>query len=162
MSELDIRGGKSVEWYTPGWVFDELGIEFDLDPCSPLSHESLVPATNKYTLLDDGLSQPWNGSVFLNPPYGRDTPQWMDKLIDHGDGIALVFSRTDTRWFQRCLCSAESVLLVAGRIQFIPGDENKHKVSRCGAASAFFAFGDRCAAALDNLRSRGFLIKLQH
>ena len=28
-------GKKSVEWYTPKWIFDELGTKFDLDPSYP-------------------------------------------------------------------------------------------------------------------------------
>ena len=47
---------KSVEWYTPKWIFDELAIAFDLDPCSPHDMESQVPAKVKYTIFDDGLS----------------------------------------------------------------------------------------------------------
>ena len=32
---------ESKEWYTPRRIFDALGLEFDLDPCSPgnCSHE---------------------------------------------------------------------------------------------------------------------------
>lgn len=25
------------EWYTPPFVFEKLGLEFDLDPCSPMN-----------------------------------------------------------------------------------------------------------------------------
>jgi DNA primase len=35
---------KSVEWYTPAWVFDALGLQFDLDPASPHDFETAVPA----------------------------------------------------------------------------------------------------------------------
>ena len=49
--------GKSVEWYTPKWIFDELGCDFDLDPSSPHDMESQVPAKEKYTIFDDGLQE---------------------------------------------------------------------------------------------------------
>lgn len=59
---------KSVEWYTPAWIFKLLGLTFDLDPASPHDMESAVPAATKYTVFDDGLKKPWFGRVWMNPP----------------------------------------------------------------------------------------------
>lgn len=59
---------KSVEWYTPAWVFDLLCLEFDLDPCSPHDMTTAVPARRKLTVFDDGLSQSWQGMVWVNTP----------------------------------------------------------------------------------------------
>lgn len=146
---------KSVEWYTPGWVFERLGLTYDLDPASPHDMETAVPATAKYTLFDDGLKQPWFGRVWINPPYGKTTGLWMRKMIDHGNGIALVFSRTDAKWFQDAMQASSAILFVSGRIQFVPGLENQYKKSRCGAGSAILAFGDECADALSQLRDKG-------
>lgn len=151
---------KSVEWYTPAWIFDELGIDFDLDPSSPHDMETAVPATIKYTVFDDGLSKPWFGRVWMNPPYGKDTGFWMKRFIEHGTGIALVFSRTDTAWFQEAMRSATAVLFLRGRIDFIPGKENQHKRSRAGAGTAMFAFGSECADALSRMRDRGTFIRV--
>lgn len=153
---------KSVEWYTPAWIFDELGLKFDLDPASPHDHESAVPAETKYTVFDDGLSKPWFGRVFINPPYGPTTGQWISRLVSHGHGIALVFSRTDTTWFHEAAKSATAILFVSGRIDFIPGHENKHKKARSGAGTVFFAFGNDCAKALMNMADRGFFVPLRH
>ena len=149
---------KSVEWYTPAWVFDRLGIQFDTDPSSPHDFETPVPARVKYTIFDDGLSKPWHGRVWMNPPYGPDTGFWMRRLIAHGNGIALVFSRTDAAWFQESIAAADATLLIAGRIEFIPGHENSHKKGRSGAGSAIFAFGTDNAIALSRLADLGVLI----
>lgn len=151
-------GHKSVEWYTPAWVFEELGLEFDLDPASPHDHETHVPASAKYTIFDDGLSKPWTGRVWLNPPYGRTTGFWMSRMASHNNGIALVFSRTDAAWFQESMRRCTLVLFVAGRIKFVPGHENKHKVGGAGAGTAMFAFGHECALALTNLADKGVLV----
>lgn len=150
---------KSVEWYTPGWVFKALNLSFDVDPASPHDMETVVPASIKYTIYDDGLNRHWAGRVWLNPPYGPETGQWMAKMAAHGCGIALVFSRTDTRWFQEAMQSADAVLFVAGRIDFVPGLENQHKKSRCGAGTALFAWGWDCADALRRLGDRGVLVE---
>jgi len=149
---------KSVEWYTPAWIFERLSIEFDLDPSSPHDYVTAVPAKTKYTIFDDGLSKPWIGRVWMNPPYGPDTGFWMRRLISHGDGIALVFSRTDAEWFQEAMASASATLLVRGRIAFVPSHENSHKKGRSGAGSAMFAFGEKNATALQQLADLGVMI----
>lgn len=150
---------KSVEWYTPAFIFEALGLSFDLDPAHPHDFKTAVPTRQFYTVFDDGLKKPWHGRVWLNPPYGRDTGLWMRRMIDHADGIALVFSRTDAAWFQEAMKSAGSVLFMAGRIQFIPGNENTHKKGGSGAGTALFAWGDDCQLALKRLSKRGVLIE---
>ncbi len=35
----------------------------------------------------------------LNPPYGEQTERWLAKLAKHGNGIALVYARTETKMF---------------------------------------------------------------
>lgn len=149
-------GRKSVEWYTPPWIFERLGLVFDLDPCSPIDFDlPWIPAKSRYTVLDNGLSRAWNGRVWLNPPYGTMTELWMKRMAAHGSGVALVFSRTDTTWFQDAISSADAVLFVAGRIQFVPGRENLHKRSRCGAASVLLAWGREEKQALRRMSDIG-------
>jgi hypothetical protein len=150
---------KSVEWYTPAWIFDELGISFDLDPSSPHDMATVVPAAVKYTVFDDGLKKPWFGRVWMNPPYGAETTLWMRRFIEHGNGLALVFSRTDTTWCQEAMQKASAMLFVSGRIEFVPGKENEHKKSRCGAGTVMFAFGLECATALKKIAARGVFIE---
>lgn len=151
---------KSVEWYTPAWIFDALGLRFDLDPSSPHDMETAVPADTKFTVFDDGLKKPWHGRVWMNPPYGPDTGFWMRRMIDHGNGIALVFSRTDAAWCQDAMKAADAVLFVAGRIEFIPGKENRHKKGRCGAGTVMLAFGDECVDALQRLGDHGVFLRM--
>lgn len=153
------QGRKSVEWYTPKWIFDCLGIEFDLDPSSPHDMQSMVPAKRKLTIFDDGLKKPWDGRVWLNPPYGREIGLWMNRMISHNNGIALVFSRTDAAWCQNAMQKATAILFLSGRIEFIPGLENQHKKSRCGAGTVMFAFGDTNADALRRLGDKGYFVR---
>ncbi len=35
MAEHEPCVGASDDWYTPPFIFDALGLVFDLDPCSP-------------------------------------------------------------------------------------------------------------------------------
>jgi phage N-6-adenine-methyltransferase len=85
------------EWYTPKWVFDALGVTFDIDVCAPVGGTGIVPTAKHYSINDDGLAQDWNGFVWMNPPYSKPTP-WIDKFVQHNNGIALVpFSKS--KWF---------------------------------------------------------------
>jgi hypothetical protein len=111
------------EWWTPPHIFQALGLTFDLDPCSPGAGLGHVPARRHFTRADDGLSQPWSGLVWCNPPYGSQTPLWMRRMADHGDGVALVFNRSDTRWAQDALASAGAVCFLAGRVRFLKHGE---------------------------------------
>lgn len=138
---------RSVEWYTPPELFAALGVAFDLDPAAPPGGVPWVPATRHFSWAEDGLAQPWNGRVWLNPPYGRDTGRWLDRLVAHGDGLALVFARTDTRWWQRTVPQATAVCFVAGRLRFVPGAEQPAP-GTAGAPSALIAYGLPCALAL--------------
>jgi hypothetical protein len=147
---------ESKEWYTPKNIFDALGIEFDIDPCSPGKDiVPWIPAVKHLTYLDDGLRSSWTGRAWVNPPYGMDTLKWMDKLNRHGNGIALVFARTDTRWFHAYVPAASAICFVFGRISFIPQNKAADYMNGlcqpkggCGAASMLVAYGKENAEAL--------------
>jgi hypothetical protein len=139
--------GKTNEWYTPPHVFDALGLVFDLDPCAPDGGVSWVPANAHYSERDDGLARPWWGRVWLNPPYGAQAGVWVRKLAEHGDGIALVFSRTDVRWWHLAVPSASAVCFIERRLTFIAGD-GRSAPGNSGGPSALIAYGAVCAEAV--------------
>jgi transcriptional regulator with XRE-family HTH domain len=71
-------------WETPKEVLEPLYNvfgDFDLDPCSPCSNSRTAPVRAKvhYTETDDGLSLPWFGTLYMNPPYGRGIHHWTAK-----------------------------------------------------------------------------------
>ena len=112
---------ENYEWYTPRQIFDALGLEFDLDVCSPGADiVSWIPADRHLTIMEDGLKSEWKGRCWCNPPYGKETGLWLSKLRDYGNGIALVMSRTDTRWFHANVPYAEAVCFLDKRISFVP------------------------------------------
>ena len=87
------------DWYTPKWIFDTLGLTFDIDVASPPQGVPWIPARRRFTMADDGLAQPWDGLVWMNPPFSKITP-WADKFMEHGNGIAMTpFSKS--KWFDR-------------------------------------------------------------
>lgn len=142
---------ETVEWYTPPGLFDALGLRFDLDPAAPKGGLDWIPARRFLSIEDDGLSLPWEGRVWLNPPYGPHTAVWLERFIEHGDGLALVFARTDTEWFHRCAIAADALCFVRGRLTFVRPDGDR-STSNAGAPSLLIACGDECVAALDRAK----------
>lgn len=141
-------GGKSVEWYTPPEVFKALGLTFDLDPCAPRGGLSWIPSRRFYWLPEfNGLHEPWEGRVWLNPPYGPSTARWLARFAEHRNGIALVFSRTGNRWAQRAIAAADAVLFVSGRLNFVDSN-GRRGGKRAGADSMLLACGLDNAEAL--------------
>jgi hypothetical protein len=121
---------KSVEWLTPPEIVRcvlKLFSEIDIDPCSNSKADPHVPAKQHYTREDDGLSLPWHGRVYMNPPYGRDIDLWCGKLTwEHHEGrtteaVALLPARTETAWFG--LLYEVPICLIEGRLKF-SGHEN--------------------------------------
>lgn len=125
MAEHEPCIGASNDWYTPREYFAALGLTFDLDPCSP-GPDHWVPARKVYTKADDGLSRPWFGLVFVNPPFGgrHGHVPWLVKFFEHGNGIALVRAYTSSDWFHEVVKPrAESLLFPEGKTKFIRGSE---------------------------------------
>lgn len=138
---------ESVEWYTPPSIFDALGLRFDLDVASPGADAvPWVPADRHLTFEDSGLLQPWRGRVWCNPPYGNETAIWVEKFCQHGNGVMLVFARTDVGWFQKHARRADVICFVRGRVKFVRADGFSGGGS--GAGSMLIAFGTECAKAV--------------
>ena len=86
----------SDDYYTPKWIFDTLGLHFDLDVASP-PHATNVPCNRYFTQADDGLAQEWHGRVWMNPPFSNPTP-WVTRFVEHGNGVGLVPSSNGKWW----------------------------------------------------------------
>lgn len=123
MAEHEPCIGASDDWYTPPAIFDALGLIFDLDPCSP-GPSHWVPARKVYTKDEDGLSQPWDGLVFMNPPFGGRFGHvpWLERFFDHSCGIAIVRSYTSSSWWHDLMPRAHAILFPRGKTKFIRPD----------------------------------------
>ena len=148
----------SDEWLTPPEIVKDLG-PFDLDPCAPINRP-WDTAKNHYTVDDNGLLQTWKGFVWCNPPYGKYTSRWLERLAMHGNGIALIFARTETDMFFRWVWNqATSILFIQGRLYFhhITGERSK---SNSGAPSILVAYGEKADLKINVSNIEGKYIKL--
>lgn len=137
---------KNDEWLTPPEILAPLG-SFDLDPCAPI----LRPwdtAAKHYTLLDNGLAQPWAGRVWCNPPFGREAMKWLRRMAEHGNGVALIPARTETAMFYECVWNvADAILFIKGRPHFHYVD-GKRAAFNSGAPICLVAYGSNNAKTL--------------
>lgn len=108
-------------WETPQWFFDELNNEFNfnLDACAIQEN---AKCNNFYSPEQNGLNQPWTGTVWCNPPYGRKISEWVKKAHDSaGNGntvVMLLPARTDTAWFHDYIYGVAEIRFVRGRLRF--------------------------------------------
>lgn len=146
-------------WLTPPTIIQALGT-FDLDPCCP-NNLPWKTATNFYSLEngDDGLSKDWIGRVWLNPPYSNWV-LFMKKLKEHGNGIALVFARTETKgFFDHVWSDADSILFLKRRIKFLKSDFSGYGSST--APSVLIAYGKNNTESIEQSGLEGKLIRLK-
>jgi hypothetical protein len=125
--------GATDDWWTPIELVRSLG-KFDLDPCGNKKHP-----TADLIYEENGLGMAWHGRVWMNPPYSQNE-KWVDKFIEHRNGVALLFARTETKWCQKLLNSCEYVYFLNRRISFLK--HGKPTNGNSGAPSALFYFGD--------------------
>lgn len=147
------------EWLTPPEIIESLG-PFDLDPCAPVNPPWKM-ADRHYTIKDNGLMQPWAGRVWCNPPYGEIAAAWLRRLAAHGNGIALIFARTETRWFfSEVWGKADAVFFIEGRLHFHHVDGTKAKANS-GGPSCLAAYGaNNIKSIVDSgLSGKLFIIK---
>lgn len=146
------------EWLTPRHVLEALG-HFDLDPCSPVTRP-WDTAAKHYTVMDNGLAQPWDGRVWCNPPYGMKAAQWLERCADHGNAVALIFARTETRmFFAHVWPKAQGVLFLEGRLHFHHVCGRRARAN-AGAPSVLVAYGSANAEVLKSCALAGRYVAL--
>lgn len=147
----------TTEWYTPPFVFRALGCQFDLDPASPgAAAVPWIPACRHITKEEDGLAADWgNAFVFMNCPYGlrlNNMQAWLDKFVEHGNGVCLTPERTSTAWWQNLSAQCDLILFSNKKIPFIAPALRK---TSSAVGSTFMAIGSQGVAALTNAERNG-------
>ena len=129
------------EWETPQAFYDKLDSEFHftLDPCATDENHK---ALKWFTEGDDGLSQPWFGSVFMNPPYGREIGKWMAGNIESGVYVDLETAQkailsAHTKSVQAAVREARQDMLATACAEILNGMHFKDN-----AKDKWFTFGE--------------------
>lgn len=113
---------KTDLWGTPQDLFDKLNKEFNftLDVCALPEN---AKCARYFTPAQNGLIQQWTGSCWMNPPYGRQIGQWVEKAFriwnNHsGNVVCLLPARTDTVWFHTWIYNIAEIRFLKGRLKF--------------------------------------------
>ncbi len=139
---------QSDEWYTPAKYIESARVvlgSIDLDPASNPIANKVVRAKRFFAQADDGLSKPWPGTVWINPPYvdGETSSigTWIAYMIAEYKagrltaGILLVNASTPAGWFQQLwdypLCFTDH------RIHFVAGDGTTPRAPMAGNVFAY-------------------------
>lgn len=147
----NVRGTQNTgeyEWYTPpeylNLARDVLG-EIDLDPASSVQAQETVRAKCFFTKEDDGLTLPWHGRIWLNPPYSQpDITKFANKMVEEVKAgrvtaaITLTHNYTDTEWFQTLAANTQAICFPNRRIKFIHASGDTGSPTQ---GQAFFYFG---------------------
>ena len=115
---------KNDSWETPQELFEQACVKYNVNPTLDVCATAQNAKFPKYyTINHNALSQEWNESFFMNPPYSEiDT--WMAKAYEQHkkynvDGIILVFAKTGTQWWHRYVEGKADVHFIQGRIRFL-------------------------------------------
>lgn len=138
------KNGGHDEWLTPPEILAKLG-RFDLDPCAPAVRP--WPTASRHYWAE-GLDMPWEGRIWLNPPFGREAIKWMRRMAAHGVGIALLPARTETRMFYETVWDhAHAICFLKGRPHFHYVDGTRAKANS-GAPICLIAYSEFDAMVL--------------
>lgn len=127
LDEVDDRG-------TPQDLFNALSERFGGFTLDVAAAPHNAKCERYYTRADDGLSLPWRGRVWCNPPYSKLQP-WLAKAwLEHVETELIVMllpaNRTEQGWWQSYVeqqrdrpNSPLSVEFLPGRLRFVrPGE----------------------------------------
>jgi phage N-6-adenine-methyltransferase len=108
-------------WETPPHIIAELEKEFGTFDLDAAANAENAKAAKFFTAEDDGLSQPWFGRVWCNPPYSNPKP-WCQKAVEESKRgcfvVMLLPVCTDTSWFQDFVLPNATLRFIRGRVRF--------------------------------------------
>lgn len=115
------------DWETPQDFFDRLDAEFDFD-LDAAANEHNAKCKRYFAPEDNAIKQDWRGTVWLNPPYGREIGDWIKKAYHEAQQgatvVVLMPARTDTRYWHNYVMQAAEIRLVKGRLKFVGAESS--------------------------------------
>lgn len=109
------------DWTTPRDFFNKLDAEFNFSLDAAATNENAL-CSDYFTEEDDGLAQDWTGTVWVNPPYGRQIGAWIRKAhaesLKGATVVMLIPARVDTAAWHDVIFPHAEVRFVRGRLKF--------------------------------------------
>ena len=126
-SITNLESFDSDQHFTPRDLFENLDCVFDLDVAG-FHGQDHVPTLRFFCgCCHDGLEQPWQGFVWMNPPYSKPTP-WIHRFIEHNNGLALL-PITRGKWWDLVWASSGYILPTPYNFKFVRPDGVKRDIT---------------------------------
>jgi len=170
MNWIDKACNETV-WLTPDILLkpvrDFFGGDIPLDPATQASN----PTNAKifFTKDDNGLEQPWDFPVFVNPPYGKIIQDWCSKI--HQEAVRMPArpilallpcgsGRPGTRYWQRDIFQKHLNIIcyVKGRINFM--NASKQVIKGNTYPSHILGFNVDTKKFIDHFQHLGKVLKI--
>lgn len=163
------KPAKGVDVLTPPSLLEALGAlrrdrdgewmlgpdPFGLDPCTS-ERQPWPTARTQYTAYEDGTQQEWRGETWMNPPYGTELYSWLARLAAHGNGMALLYARTDTKGFhEHVWARADALYFFAGRLFFHEPVTGYQLPFNCGGPVCLACYGGKSVERARRLTKAG-------
>lgn len=136
------HGSKSDEYGTPPYIMEAVARVLDvidLDPASTFIANKVVRAKKFYTRSDDGLSKPWYGNVWLNPPFSSPlVGKFCLHLIEEFEAghihefVALMLVAPSTKWQSPLIANNKLTFAFSTRRETFLGPDGKWLPSEDG------------------------------
>ena len=127
IAHVGYNSGDS-EWFTPQEyivVARKVLRNIDLDPASNAIANEVVGASQFFSIEENGLTKPWRGKVWMNPPYKQPMCKLFCKKLaaefavgSVTEAIVLVNNATETVWFQDLAKLATAICFIKGCVRF--------------------------------------------
>jgi len=154
------------EWYTPS-VYIEAARQvmgsIDVDPASSDTANQTVKAIAYYTAENDGRVQPWQGNVWMNPPYAQPLISEFCELLvqkykagEVQQACVLVNNATETVFYQNMLNVCSAVCFIKGRVKFI--DEQGQESGAPLQGQTILYFGSRLVEFANRFQAFGVIL----
>lgn len=140
---------KNDNLQTPEYVYRSLGY-IDLDPCAG---ENTDIGLHNWTR--GGLYSDWFGFVFCNPPFSQKE-LWIEKMIEHGNGILLLPERGSAPWFGPLAKACTAYFVMGKKINFIGGSSSNN------VGTVLFLFGEEAVNRINKSNLPGHLCRVEY
>jgi site-specific DNA-methyltransferase (adenine-specific) len=117
-----IQRKRQGDYSTPQDLFEAYDriYHFTLDVCATAAN---AKCPHYFTPEQDGLQQPWEGAVWMNPPYHKtEIPKWIRKAYEESQRgavvVALLPVRTGSAWYHELVLPHAKVTFLRGRVKF--------------------------------------------
>jgi|APHM01.1.fsa_nt_gi DNA N-6-adenine-methyltransferase (Dam). len=134
-----VQKSKKDVWQTPDTLWQPIDNRdnIDLDPCA--AKDTNIGDTS-YTIEDNGLAQPWSGTVWLNPPFSYKN-KWFNKLEQEASNCDRIYvitpdsTNVQSWWHNKLAPMCDWAWFSNGRVKYIdPQTGEKGKSPSFGTA----------------------------